>query len=75
MKSIGVVLWGEAVLRCKRSKARYSCLAGSTIGEELVFEDVDYASKKYSTVEKGELCTNERCKAVRNCGILFIGER
>lgn len=52
-----MVLWGEAVLRCRRSKARYSCLPGSTIGEELVFEDVDYASKKYSTVEKGELCS------------------
>ena len=33
VRSLGVLLWGEAVLRCRRSRARYSCLAGSTIGE------------------------------------------
>ena len=36
---------------------------------------MDYASRKYSSVEKGELCSRERCKAASSCGVLFVGEK
>lgn len=26
-------------------------------------------------MEKGELCSRERCKAASSCGVLFVGEK
>jgi hypothetical protein len=75
IRGIGIILWGNVALKYKKSKIKYNCTAGNTIGEEVLFEKIDYNAKKYSSVENGKLCANERCRAVDNCGILFVGEK
>lgn len=57
VRRIGLILWGQAVLKKKKRKERLNCLPGYAIGDELIFERKEYNSEKMPVIEKGEFLT------------------
>jgi hypothetical protein len=75
IRNVGILLWGQTLLRKRQTKFKFNCYPGSAFGEELILERLEYSRKPRASIEKGEFLTSERCKAVTGCGVLFVGER
>jgi hypothetical protein len=72
---VGIIIWGQAILKKNSTKFRFNCYPGQALGEEILFEELRYSESRSASVEKGRFFTFEKCKAVGSCGMLWVGER
>lgn len=50
IRSLGLILWGQAQLKKKVPLWKFNLISGSAIGEELLFETMDYKESRSRSV-------------------------